>query len=136
MGKLWGSRFEGESDALADVFSFSIDYDYRLAKYDCLVGIAHAKMLAESKIISKDEAAQIVEGLSDIHAQIKEVQFQFDAKAEDVPAQYRGIGIRIEDDLLVTADGYENLTAAVPKAVAEVEAACQTGASEARAKGL
>ncbi len=38
------------------------------------------------------------------------------------PAQYRGIGIRIEDDVLVTADGHENLTAAVPKAVDEIEA--------------
>ncbi len=47
-----------------------------------------------------------------------------DAKAEGVPAQYRGIGIRIEDDLLITEDGNENLTAAVPKSVQEVEAAC------------
>lgn len=37
----------------------------------------------------------------------------------------RGIGIRIEDDILVTADGYENLTRAIPKTVAEVEAACR-----------
>ena len=34
----------------------------------------------------------------------------------------RGIGVRIEDDVLVTADGYENLTAAIPKAPADVEA--------------
>ena len=27
-----------------------------------------------------------------------------------VPAEFRGIGIRIEDDVLVTADGHENLT--------------------------
>lgn len=48
-----------------------------------------------------------------------------DASAEDIPEKYRGIGIRIEDDLLVTADGNENLTAAVPKSVQEVEAACE-----------
>ncbi len=47
------------------------------------------------------------------------------ADAEGVPDEYRGIGIRIEDDILITADGYENLTAAVPKTIAEVEAACQ-----------
>jgi Xaa-Pro aminopeptidase len=50
-----------------------------------------------------------------------------DASAEDIPEKYRGIGIRIEDDLLVTEDGNENLTAAVPKSVKEVEAACQAG---------
>ena len=38
-----------------------------------------------------------------------------------------GIGVRIEDDVLVTADGIENLTAATPKTVAEVEAACAAG---------
>jgi Xaa-Pro aminopeptidase len=32
------------------------------------------------------------------------------------------MGIRIEDDVLVTADGLENLTAAAPKTVAEIEA--------------
>jgi Xaa-Pro aminopeptidase len=48
-----------------------------------------------------------------------------DAAAEGIPEQYRGIGIRIEDDLLVTETGNENLTSAVPKTVQEVEAACQ-----------
>jgi Xaa-Pro aminopeptidase len=43
---------------------------------------------------------------------------------ETAPAELRGVGIRIEDDVLVTAEGRENLTAAVPKEVAEVEAAC------------
>ena len=42
-----------------------------------------------------------------------------------VPKAYRGLGVRIEDDILVTADGSENLTAAIPKTVAEVEAACR-----------
>jgi len=39
-----------------------------------------------------------------------------------VPAQYRGIGVRIEDDILVTADGARNLSAALPRAVEDVEA--------------
>ncbi|ACY18475.1 Xaa-Pro aminopeptidase [Haliangium ochraceum] len=47
------------------------------------------------------------------------------ADAEGVPDQYRGIGIRIEDDILVTADGHENLTADAPKEIAEIEAACR-----------
>jgi Xaa-Pro aminopeptidase len=43
---------------------------------------------------------------------------------ETAPAALRGVGIRIEDDLLVTASGHENLTAGVPKEIADVEAAC------------
>jgi Xaa-Pro aminopeptidase len=43
---------------------------------------------------------------------------------EKAPPEMRGIGIRIEDDVLVTQDGRENLTAAVPKEIEEVEAAC------------
>ncbi|MDI4636438.1 MULTISPECIES: Xaa-Pro aminopeptidase [Halomonadaceae] len=41
---------------------------------------------------------------------------------EDIPAPFRGIGIRIEDDVAVTAEGHEVLTAGVPKRVAEIEA--------------
>ncbi|MEG3436769.1 aminopeptidase P N-terminal domain-containing protein [Pannus brasiliensis CCIBt3594] len=39
----------------------------------------------------------------------------------EVPEKWRGIGIRIEDDVLVTADGNEVLTAAVPKRVEDIE---------------
>lgn len=39
-----------------------------------------------------------------------------------VPEELRGIGIRIEDDILVTADGPENLSAALPRSSADVEA--------------
>jgi Xaa-Pro aminopeptidase len=39
----------------------------------------------------------------------------------EIDPRWQGIGIRIEDDVLVTADGYEVLTAGVPKEVADVE---------------
>ncbi|HWP65201.1 MAG TPA: aminopeptidase P N-terminal domain-containing protein [Candidatus Limnocylindria bacterium] len=40
----------------------------------------------------------------------------------EVPAEFRGIGIRIEDDVLITDDGCEVLSAAAPKTTADVEA--------------
>ncbi len=44
--------------------------------------------------------------------------------ADKVPEEFWDIGVRIEDDVLVTPAGNENLTGATPKTVADVEAAC------------
>jgi Xaa-Pro aminopeptidase len=41
--------------------------------------------------------------------------------AEGVPEQFWNIGIRIEDDVVVTRDGHRLLTGAAPKTVAEIE---------------
>ncbi|MEU2432277.1 aminopeptidase P family protein [Streptomyces sp. NPDC007861] len=46
----------------------------------------------------------------------------FQADDLTVPAEYRGIGVRIEDDILVTEDGNRNLSAALPRQADEVEA--------------
>jgi Xaa-Pro aminopeptidase len=46
----------------------------------------------------------------------------FQANDLTVPEEFRGIGVRIEDDVLVTADGSRNLSAALPRSPDEVEA--------------
>ena len=43
---------------------------------------------------------------------------------ENAPKELRGIGIRIEDDILVTDSGHENLTVSIPRSVKDVEATC------------
>ena len=44
-----------------------------------------------------------------------------DKNDKDVPKKYRGIGIRIEDDILVTKDGYENLSKDIVKEIRDIE---------------
>ncbi len=84
MSKLWGGRFDKKSDPLADKFTFSIAYDYRLAKYDCIGSIAHAQMLGKQGIIPKSDAAKIVVGLKKILDQIGSGKFKYDPNAEDI----------------------------------------------------
>lgn len=48
-----------------------------------------------------------------------------DAVEHTIPEEFRGIGVRIEDDILITAGGHENLTAGLPVQADEVEALCR-----------
>jgi Xaa-Pro aminopeptidase len=54
--------------------------------------------------------------------------------AKDAPAKYRGIGIRIEDDVLVTEDGNRNLTSKVPKEIEEIEDLMNKGKAKSAKK--
>lgn len=82
--KLWGTRFKKETNYLADRFTSSISYDYRLAKYECLGSIAHARMLAKQKIIPGSDCQKIVKGLNSILRDIESQKFTYDPAAEDI----------------------------------------------------
>jgi argininosuccinate lyase len=82
--KLWGTRFSKKTSALTDKFTSSISFDKRLAKYDCLGSIAHAKMLGKQGIIPKSDAKLIIKGLSVILKELGDGKFKFDLKAEDI----------------------------------------------------
>ncbi|MBU0547773.1 MAG: argininosuccinate lyase [Candidatus Omnitrophica bacterium] len=82
--KLWGTRFNKKTHALTDKFTSSIAFDQRLAKYDILGSIAHVKMLARQKIITRKDGQQIVRGLSSILKDVINGKFKFDPAAEDI----------------------------------------------------
>ncbi|MDD5595741.1 MAG: argininosuccinate lyase [Candidatus Omnitrophica bacterium] len=82
--KLWGTRFPKKTCLLTDKFTSSIAFDKRLAKYDVLGSIAHARMLGNKKIIPGKEANLIVQGLNAILKELEKGKFKFDLGAEDV----------------------------------------------------
>ncbi|MBI4556484.1 MAG: argininosuccinate lyase [Candidatus Hydrogenedentes bacterium] len=84
MSKLWGGRFEGETDDLVEAFSESVSFDARLAPWDIRGSIAHARMLGARKIISKSDADKIIRGLKEIAKEIADGSFRFDTRLEDV----------------------------------------------------
>ncbi|HEV7755537.1 MAG TPA: aminopeptidase P family protein [Mycobacteriales bacterium] len=72
---------------------------------------------------ARARATAYLEGtLAEGHVLTVEPGLYFQADDLTVPEEYRGIGVRIEDDILVTADGRENLSAALPRRSDEVEA--------------
>jgi len=82
--KSWEKRLTGSVDELAVDFVESLSYDVRLYKYDIAGSIAHAEMLAEQKIITKAEFAEIKRGLLEIGDEIAAGKFVFDKTQEDI----------------------------------------------------
>ena len=81
---LWHGRFEEGPDAAAVAFETSIHVDERMALDDIRGSIAHAKMLAHVKIISQNEANQIVKGLEGIQEDLESGKLAIDYSAEDI----------------------------------------------------
>ena len=82
--KLWGGRFRKETDSLVNDFNSSIQFDSRLYREDIMGSLAHAAMLADCGIISREDHALIHAGLKDILADIEEGKAAFSAGNEDI----------------------------------------------------
>lgn len=82
--KSWEKRLSGNVDQLAVDFVESISYDNRLYKYDIVASIAHARMLADQKLITKKELGQIKKALTEIADQIDAGKFRFNKIHEDI----------------------------------------------------
>ena len=84
MAKLWGGRFQKNTDAKVDDFNSSIRFDQRMYKQDIKGSIAHAKMLGKQGIISPADSEKIVAGLTEILADIEKGNVEFLIDAEDI----------------------------------------------------
>ena len=84
MKKLWSGRFTQQTSGTVESFTESISFDKKLWKHDIKGSIAHAKMLARQRIITRKEADAIVAGLEQISGSIEKGSFPFASELEDI----------------------------------------------------
>ncbi|MBP7341255.1 MAG: argininosuccinate lyase [Smithellaceae bacterium] len=82
--KPWSGRFGEATAKSVETFTCSLHYDSRLYRYDIEGSIAHAAMLAESKILSRKDEKAIVRGLKGILGDIEKGVLAFDPADEDI----------------------------------------------------
>ncbi|MBD2514264.1 argininosuccinate lyase [Nostoc sp. FACHB-973] len=80
----WSQRFESALHPAIARFNASISFDIELIEYDLTGSQAHAKMLAHTGIISKEEGEQLVAGLEEVRQEYRQGKFQPGVDAEDV----------------------------------------------------
>lgn len=82
--KLWGGRFTKETDKLVYNFNASISFDRKFFRQDIEGSIAHATMLGEQGIITKEEAVEITDGLKGILNDILSGALEITDEYEDI----------------------------------------------------
>lgn len=81
--KLWQGRFEAPTAKNADLYNDSLPFDRQLWAVDIMASIAHATMLGNCDIITKDEAKAICNGLIEISEDIEAGRLEIKG-AEDI----------------------------------------------------
>ena len=82
--KLWGGRFDKETDPLVEKFTRSIQRDYKLAKYDVVGSLIHVEILKQAGLLKRSEVKRLQKALKDIYNSIKKDMFKPDMKSEDI----------------------------------------------------
>ncbi len=82
--KTWSGRFAEPVAELVKRYTASVDFDKQLAEFDIQGSLAHARMLAGAKIISKKDLADIERGMKTILTDIRADRFEWSLDLEDV----------------------------------------------------
>ena len=84
MEKTWGGRFTQTTNALVEELTASIAYDHKLSHWDIWGSQAHAQMLEKCGVLTSAETTAIVQGLTEIEAEIDAGTFPFTIQREDI----------------------------------------------------
>src|SRR3712207_2024151 len=82
--RLWGGRFGASPAEAFERLNASIPFDVRLAPYDIRGSIAHAQMLGEKGIVTKEESEELVRGLRVVLEEVDSGRFAWTLADEDV----------------------------------------------------
>ena len=112
-------RTEGVGRPLVPGMAFTVEPGIYVAPEKATITLSHAPYDPDEAVrmtleLGTTEARRVL-------AERKETAGTF---TFDVPPEFLGLGVRIEDDILITADGHENMTATVPVDPAEIEDLC------------
>jgi argininosuccinate lyase len=95
-GALWGGRFAGGPTEAMAALSKSTHFDWVLAPYDVLASKAHASVLHRAGLLSDDDLATMLDGLTRLGEDVASGAFGPDAGDEDVHgAMERGLIDRV-----------------------------------------
>jgi argininosuccinate lyase len=83
-GPLWGGRFSSSPAEAFERLNASIPIDIRLAPYDVEGSVAHARMLGQTKIVTEEEAEELVRGLRAVLEEVESGRFSWALEDEDV----------------------------------------------------
>lgn len=112
-------RVDGKARPLQPGMAFTVEPGVYVADHKGTVTLGEAQYDPDEVM-----ALTLEVGLSEAKAELDRRNEAAGTRDFQVPAEFLGIGVRIEDDILITADGHENMTAGVPVDPDEIEALC------------
>ncbi|MFH1397041.1 MAG: argininosuccinate lyase [Candidatus Omnitrophota bacterium] len=89
--KLWGGRFSKKTDPIAEEFTKSIHYDYKIAEYDLIGSMIHVQVLKNVGYLTLIESRKLSKAIRSIYNQVVKGNFRPDEKSEDIHTNIQNI---------------------------------------------
>ncbi len=82
--KLWGGRFDGQTNELMERFNASIPFDWRLYEADIEGSAAYAEALHDAGLLTIDERDSLQRGLGEVLEEWEQGNFELRLSDEDI----------------------------------------------------